>query len=271
MAAARLDLASVFLYAGSILPGRREAIRRHGARRHDHRRLRGGGRVRARIDVAAKDVDIDRAGHLPRRGRVWRHVHCQHHGQCGRGNGHVAARQRGAAGHRSSSRRVRTAQRRGRRRPVLRRGITARDILTKEAFENAIAVVMAFGGSTNAVLHLLAIAHEADVKLSLEDFRRDRGEGATSGRRQAVRSSHVMFDVDRIGGVPVIMKALLDAGLTARRLSDGDRQDDGREPRAHRAARPGRQGAASALDNPIHPTGGITHPAADRWHPTARW
>ena len=53
---------------------------------------------------------------------------------------------------------------------LLRRGITARDILTKEAFENAIAVVMAFGGSTNAVLHLLAIAHEAGVKLSLEDF-----------------------------------------------------------------------------------------------------
>ena len=55
---------------------------------------------------------------------------------------------------------------------LLRRGITARDILTKEAFENAIAVVMAFGGSTNAVLHLLAIAHEADVELSLEDFTR---------------------------------------------------------------------------------------------------
>ena len=55
---------------------------------------------------------------------------------------------------------------------LLRRGITARDILTKEAFENAIAVVMAFGGSTNAVLHLLAIAHEADVELSLEDFSR---------------------------------------------------------------------------------------------------
>ncbi|EUA43201.1 dehydratase family protein [Mycobacterium xenopi 4042] len=62
---------------------------------------------------------------------------------------------------------------------LLRRGITARDILTKEAFENAIAVVMAFGGSTNAVLHLLAIANEANVKLSLEDFSRIGPESRT--------------------------------------------------------------------------------------------
>ncbi len=95
---------------------------------------------------------------------------------------------------------------------LLRRGITARDILTKEAFENAIAVVMAFGGSTNAVLHLLAIAHEANVKLTLEDFTRI---GAKVPHLADVKpfGQHVMFDVDRIGGVPVVMKALLDAGL----------------------------------------------------------
>src|SRR5699024_12775745 len=64
---------------------------------------------------------------------------------------------------------------------MLRQGITARQIMTKEAFENAIAVVMAFGGSTNAVLHLLAIAHEADVDLTLDDFVR----GGEAGAHQA--------------------------------------------------------------------------------------
>ena len=95
---------------------------------------------------------------------------------------------------------------------LLRQGITAREIMTKEAFENAIAVVMAFGGSTNAVLHLLAIAHEADVDLTLDDFNRVGAQGAAPRRRQAVRP-YVMTDVDRVGGVPVVMRALLDAGL----------------------------------------------------------
>ena len=70
---------------------------------------------------------------------------------------------------------------------LIRQGITARQIMTKEAFENAIAVVMAFGGSTNAVLHLMAIAHEADVDLSLEDFRRIGARVPHLGRRQALR------------------------------------------------------------------------------------
>ena len=93
-----------------------------------------------------------------------------------------------------------------------RRGITARDIMTKEAFENAIAVVMAFGGSTNAVLHLLAIAHEAEVDLTLDDFNRI---GAKVPHLADVKpfGRYVMTDVDRVGGVPVVMKALLDAGL----------------------------------------------------------
>jgi dihydroxy-acid dehydratase len=95
---------------------------------------------------------------------------------------------------------------------MLRLGLTARQIMTKEAFENAIAVLMAFGGSTNAVLHLLAIAHEADVDLELSDFNRI---GATVPHLADVKpfGRHVMVDVDRIGGVPVVMKALLDAGL----------------------------------------------------------
>jgi dihydroxy-acid dehydratase len=128
--------------------------------------------------------------------------------------------------------------------------------LTKEAFENAIAVVMAFGGSTNAVLHLLAIAHEAEVELSLADFSRI---GAKVPHLADVKpfGKHVMFDVDRIGGVPVVMKALLDAGLlhgdcltvTGKTMA---------ENLAHIAPPDPDGKVLRALDNPIHPTGGIT-------------
>ena len=139
---------------------------------------------------------------------------------------------------------------------LLRQGITARDIMTKEAFENAIAVVMAFGGSTNAVLHLLAIASEAEVELTLDDFARI---GATVPHLADVKpfGAHVMTDVDKIGGVPVVMRALLDAGLlhgdcltvtgrtVAENLADIAPPDpDGKVLRA--------------MSEPIHPTGGIT-------------
>ena len=94
----------------------------------------------------------------------------------------------------------------------LRRGIRPRDVLTREAFENAIAVVMACGGSTNAVLHLLAIAVEAEVELEMEDFDRiSRRTPHIGDVRPAGR--FVMSDLDRVGGVPVIMRELLGAGL----------------------------------------------------------
>jgi dihydroxy-acid dehydratase len=95
---------------------------------------------------------------------------------------------------------------------LIRQGITARDIITKQSLENAIAVVMAFGGSTNAVLHLLAIAHEADVDLHLEDFHRIGSKVPLLADVKPF-GRYVMSDVDRVGGVPVIMRALLDAGL----------------------------------------------------------
>jgi dihydroxy-acid dehydratase len=84
--------------------------------------------------------------------------------------------------------------------------------MTKEAFENAITVVMALGGSTNAVLHLLAIAHEARVDLSLDDFNRI-GDRVPHLADVKPFGKYVMTDIDRVGGVPVVMKALLDAGL----------------------------------------------------------
>src|SRR6185312_1850049 len=139
---------------------------------------------------------------------------------------------------------------------MLRKGITARDIMTRKAFENAIAVTMAFGGSTNAVLHLLAIAREAQVDLKLEDFNRIGDKIPHLGDLKPF-GDYVMYDVDKIGGVPVVMKALLDAGLihgdcltvtgktVAENLADIDPPAlDGKVVRQ--------------LDNPIHATGGIT-------------
>jgi dihydroxy-acid dehydratase len=139
---------------------------------------------------------------------------------------------------------------------MLRTGITARDIMTREAFENAIAVVMALGGSTNAVLHLLAIAHEADVELGLEDFARI---GAKVPHLADVKpfGAHVMTDIDRIGGIPVVMKALLDAGwlhgdaltVTGRTVAENLAELDPPELDGTVLRR---------LSEPIHATGGVT-------------
>ncbi|MCB1246007.1 MAG: dihydroxy-acid dehydratase [Acidimicrobiia bacterium] len=87
-----------------------------------------------------------------------------------------------------------------------------RDIMTREAFENAMTVVMALGGSTNAVLHLMAIAHETGVDLTLEDFDAISRRTPHIGDMKPFGRYH-MVDLDRIGGVPVVLRALLDAGL----------------------------------------------------------
>ena len=139
---------------------------------------------------------------------------------------------------------------------MLRQGITARDILTREAFENAIAVVMAFGGSTNAVLHLLAIAREAEVELDLDDFDRI---GATVPHLADVKpfGEYVMTDVDRVGGVPVVMRALLDAGL----LHGDVLTVTGRTMAENLAdiAPPDLDGkVVRAMSDPIHRSGGLT-------------
>src|SRR5271154_2648058 len=95
---------------------------------------------------------------------------------------------------------------------MLQRGLLPLDIMTRKAFENAITVVIALGGSTNAVLHLLAIAHAARVKLSLDDFTK-------IGRRAPVLADlkpsgrHLMSELVAIGGIQPMMKTLLDAGL----------------------------------------------------------
>ena len=95
---------------------------------------------------------------------------------------------------------------------MLRLGIRPSDILTKKAFENAIALANALGGSTNAVLHLLAIAHEARVELDLDDFNRIAAKVPHIADMKPGGQFH-MTDLDRVGGVPVVLKHLLDAGL----------------------------------------------------------
>jgi dihydroxy-acid dehydratase len=130
-------------------------------------------------------------------------------------------------------------------------GPLPRDILTKEAFENAITVVMALAGSTNAVLHLLAIAREAGVDLELDDF--DRVSRATP-HLVDVRpaGTFVMSDLDRVGGVPVVMQELLDAGL----LHGGCMTVTGKT-----------QAENLAELAPPKPDGDIVHPAGDPIHP----
>ncbi len=95
---------------------------------------------------------------------------------------------------------------------LLEMGIRPRQIMTKAAFENAIAITMALGGSTNAVLHLLAIANEARVDLALDDFDRI-GRKVPHIADTKPHGRYHMVDIDRVGGVPVVMRALLEAGL----------------------------------------------------------
>ncbi|CNT88141.1 dihydroxy-acid dehydratase [Mycobacterium tuberculosis] len=254
MAAARLDLAAVFLYAGSILPGRAK--------------LSDGSERDVTIIDAFEAVGACSRGLMSRADvdAIERAI-CPGEGACGgmyTANTMASAAEAlgmslpGSAAPPATDRRRDGFARRSGQAVVelLRRGITARDILTKEAFENAIAVVMAFGGSTNAVLHLLAIAHEANVALSLQDFSRI-GSGVPHLADVKPFGRHVMSDVDHIGGVPVVMKALLDAGL----LHGGCLTVTGHTMAENLAAitPPDPDGKVlRALANPIHPSGGIT-------------
>ena len=142
---------------------------------------------------------------------------------------------------------------------LLKHGITARQIMTKEAFENAITVVMALGGSTNAVLHLMAIAHEAQVDLTLEDFNRI-GDRTPHLADVKPFGRYVMTDIDRIGGVPVVLQALLDAGLL-----HGDALTVTGKTMAENLAEiapPDPDGKIiHAMADPIHRTGGLVDPA----------
>jgi len=204
MAAARLDVASVFVYAGSTLPGQVDgkdvtiidAFEAVGA-------CARGLITKERVDQIERAI-------------------CPGEGACG---GMFTANTMAAIGEAlglslpgSSAppavdrRRDTYAIKSGEAVVnLIRLGITTRMILTKKAFENAITILMALGGSTNAVLHLLAIAHEAEVDLNLEDFNRIGAKVPLLGDLKPF-GKFVMADLDRVGGIPVVLKILLDAG-----------------------------------------------------------
>ncbi len=205
MAAARLVLASVFVYAGSILPGRL-----------GDRDLTIQDMFEGVGACAIGKITRDELDEMERRA-------CPGEGACAgmfTANTMAAVSEAigmalpgSASAPAPDGRRDVDAVKSGEAVvELIRRGITARQIMTKQAFENAIAVVMALGGSTNAVLHLMAIAHEARVDLSLDDFNRI-GDRTPHLADVKPFGRYVMNDIDHIGGVPVVMKALLDAGL----------------------------------------------------------
>ena len=210
MASARLDVSSVFVYAGSILPG--------------HVKLSDGSEKDVTIIDAFEAVGACARGLMSREDvdRIERAI-CPGEGACGgmyTANTMASAAEAmgmslpGSAAPPAVDRRRDTYARKSGEAVVelLRLGITARDIITRQSLENAIAVIMAFGGSTNAVLHLLAIAHEAKVDLHIEDFHRIGSKVPLLADVKPF-GRYVMSDVDRVGGVPVIMRGLLDAGL----------------------------------------------------------
>ncbi|WP_313815983.1 dihydroxy-acid dehydratase, partial [Citricoccus sp.] len=253
MAAARLDVSSVFIYAGSTMPG--YATLEDGTEKQvtliDAFEAVGAC---ARGLMSEKDLDTIERAICPGEGACGGMYTANTMACIGEALGMSLP---GSAAPPSADRRRDAFSRKSGEAVVnlLRLGITSRDIMTMKAFENAIAVTMAFGGSSNAVLHLLAIAREAGVNLTLDDFNRIGDKVPHLGDLKPF-GQYVMTDVDKVGGVPVVMKALLDAGLihgdaltvtgktVAENLADITPPDlDGKVLRA--------------LDNPLHHNGGL--------------
>lgn len=254
MAAARLNLSSVFLYAGSIAPG--------------WVKLSDGTEKDITIIDSFEAVGAVKAGRMSEADA--KRIECAFapgEGACGGmytantmasvaealgmslpGSASPASadRRRDYFAHRSGEAVVN----------LLRKGITARDIMTKKAFENAITIAMALGGSTNVVLHILAIANEAEVDVTLDDFNRIGDKVPHLGDLKPF-GKYVMNDVDRHGGLPVLMKALMDEGLihgdaltvTGKTVAENFAEMD-IDPLDGEVLR--------TIDNPIHPTGGLT-------------
>ncbi len=254
MAAARLDLASVFLYAGSIAPGwvRLSDGTEKEVTIIDSFEAVGGVKAGTMSDEDAYAIECAIApgegacGGMYTANTMASVAEALGMALPGSTSPAAADRRRDYFAHKSGEAVVN----------MLRLGITTRDILTRKAFENAIAVVMALGGSTNAVLHLLAIAWEANVVLTLDDFNRI-GDTIPHLADMKPFGQFVMNDLDRRGGIPVLMKALLDAGLlhgdvltvTGKTLA---------ENLAELKIPPLDGKVLRTLDNPIHVTGGIT-------------
>jgi len=248
MASARLDLPSVFLYGGSIMPGH-----------HNDQALDivsvfeavGANAVGAMSDAELREIELKA---------------CPGEGSCA---GMFTANTMASIGEAlgmsllgSASvpaidpKRERYAYASGRAvLDLLDQGITARQIMTKKAFENAIAITMALGGSTNAVLHLLAIAHEARVDLALEDFNRIARKVPHLADTKPHGKYH-MADLDTVGGVPTVLRLLLEAGLvhgdvlTVTGKTMAENLDDYGAPEPD-------GDMIHPLDRPLHDRGGI--------------
>ncbi len=254
MAAARLDLASVFLYAGSIAPG--------------WVKLSDGTEKDITIIDSFEAVGAVKAGLMSEEDA--KRIECAFapgEGACGGmytantmssiaealgmslpGSASPASfdRRRDEFAHRSGEAVVN----------MLRLGLKTSDIITKKSLENAITLLMALGGSTNAVLHLLAIANEMEVPLDLDDFNRIGDKTPHVGDLKPF-GEYVMNDVDRHGGIPVLMKALLDEGLfhgdvmtvTGKTMAENLKALNP-DPIDGKVLR--------KLSDPVHATGGIT-------------
>jgi dihydroxy-acid dehydratase len=248
MAAARLDLANVFVYNGSILPGNL-----NGKDLTIQDVFEGVGACALGKITESELGEIEKAA-------------CPGEGACGgmftaNTMSSVAealgmALPGSASAPAVDSRRDADAYAAGEAVVnLIRLGITARDIMTKKAFENAITIVMALGGSTNAILHLLAIAHEANVDLTIDDYNRI-GDKTPHLADVKPFGRYVMNDLDKIGGVPVVMKALLDAGLihgdeitvTGKTVAENLQSINPPDPDGK---------IIHAVNNPIHKTGGL--------------
>jgi dihydroxy-acid dehydratase len=254
MASARLDLSSVFLYAGSIAPG---WVKLSDGTEKDVTIIDSFEAVGACLAGKMSEADLKRieCAIAPGEGACGGMYTANTMASVAEALGlslpgsaapPSADRRRDYFAHRSGEAVV----------DLLRLGITTRDILTKEAFENAIALAMALGGSTNVVLHLLAIAREAEIELSLHDFNRI-GDRVPHVADMKPFGKYVMNDVDRHGGIPVILKAMLDEGLihgdaltvTGRTMAENLRELD---------PDPVDGDVIHSFDNPIHEKGGIT-------------
>ncbi|CAH0125256.1 Dihydroxy-acid dehydratase [Microbacterium oxydans] len=254
MASARLGLSSVFLYAGSIAPG--------------WVKLSDGTEKEITIIDSFEGVGACRAGRMTE--EDLKRIECAFapgEGACGgmyTANTMASVAEAlglslpGSAAPPSADRRRDYFAHRSGEAVVnlLRQGITTKDILTKESFENAIAIAMALGGSTNVVLHLLAIAREAEIDLDLHDFNRI-GSKTPHVADMKPFGKYVMNDVDRHGGIPVLMKAMLDEGLlhgdaltvTGKTVAENLRDLN---------PAPVDGDVIHTFDNPIHASGGIT-------------
>jgi len=210
MAAARINVPSILMYAGSLLPGKTK--------------LEDGSEIKVNIVTSFEAVGANARGLMSDEDldRIEKAA-CPSAGTCG---GMYTANTMASAseamgmslpGSSSPSavdnRRVPLAQLAGEAViNLLKQGITTSDIITKKSLENAITLVMALGGSTNAVLHLPAIANELGIDLDLSDFKRIAARVPLLADLKPF-GEYVMFDMDKVGGVPVVMKILLDEGL----------------------------------------------------------